>query len=656
MKKDLSRQTVALAIAAMLFSSLPHLFAMPPAISLAILGAAGWRLSVEFRDAGRPGWLLRLMLTVGGLGLIIAHMAALGGRRVATAMLCVMLALKLTEMFRVRDARVVAMLGYFLITTQFLFSQRLEMLPYLLAGCWLVTMALIQVQRDDDGLPQPRTILPLRTQFAPLMRAGAMLTVFALPFALVTFMLFPRLSSPLWGMPEATSGRSGLSGEMSPGQIANLFLDDSPAFRARFESASPARQQLYWRGPVLWDFDGRTWKGSMYSQREPHRLPEHGEGTLNYTVQMEPSDRKLLFALDYPNDWPEDATLNADFELRRDSPVTSLTEYQVRSQPDFVDMPLLPPVLRQAALTLPEGNNPRTRAYAAELRSTYSDDGALIEAVLAWFNREEFFYSLQTVPLGRHGADEFLFELRSGYCEYYASAFAILMRAAGIPTRVVTGYHGGLWQATDEYLLVRQSDAHAWVEVWLADHGWTRVDPTAAVASGRIESGPRAAIPGARGWTDADWLWNLRNHYDRLQHFWNRQVLSFDFARQQRLLAGIGLDGVSSGIQALLLVVLAMVVVAPLAFVMQKMMRHRRRRDPLDRAWLRVRRRLAAAGIPSRPSDSPLEVAAHAGPLIGDGHDLLTLCTQYCRLKYGQIDNGTKLNEFIRRAHHFRPS
>lgn len=655
-KQELSHPTVLLVVAAMLFASLPHLFAMPPAISVAIVGAAGWRLSVEFRDAGRPGWLLRLLLTVGGLGLIIVHLAALGGRRAATAMLCVMLALKLTEMFRIRDARVVAMLGYFLITTQFLFNQRLEMLAYLLAGCWLVTMALIQLQRDDDGLARPRQIFPLRTQLAPLMRAGAMLTAFALPFALVTFMLFPRLSSPLWGMPDTTSGRSGLSDEMSPGQIADLFLDDSPAFRARFESGPPSRQQLYWRGPVLWDFDGRTWKASMYSQREPHRLPEHDEDTLNYTVQMEPSDRKLLLALDYPIDWPEDAKLNADFELRRDSPVTSLTEYTVRSQPDFIDMPRLPPVLRQAALALPEGANPRTREYAAELRQRYPESLDLIEAVLQWFNREEFFYSLQTAPLGRHGADEFLFDLRSGYCEYYASAFAILMRAAGIPTRVVTGYHGGLWQASEQYLLVRQSDAHAWTEVWLPNRGWVRVDPTAAVAPSRIESGARGALPGTRGWTDADWLWNLRNHYDRLQHFWNRQVLAFDFSRQQRLLASLGLGGISTGMQALLLTLLAMLVLAPLGYALHIVLRHRHPQDPLNRAWARVRRRLARIGIASQPGESPLELATRARPMLGDGHELLTLCVQYCNVKYGHISDSKTREAFIRGARRFKPS
>ncbi|MFU8877330.1 MAG: transglutaminaseTgpA domain-containing protein [Wenzhouxiangellaceae bacterium] len=651
-----SRQSTVLVIAAMLVASLPHLMAMPAVMVLAVLAAAGWRLSVEFRHSRRPGWIARLLLTLLGLSLVIVNFGTLGGRRAATALLCIMLALKLTEMFRIRDARVVATLGYFLVATQFLFDQRLEMLAYLLAACWLITVALIRLQRDSDDVPAAQGQHNPGMPTGELLRAGAMLTAFAIPFAVVVFLLFPRLSTPLWGMPDTTVGRSGLSDEMSPGRISSLFLDNSPAFRAQFDSTPPPRNQLYWRGPVLWDFDGRSWKGSLFMQREPRRLPAMSPAAFSYQVQMEPSDRNWLFALDYPARWPEDTRLTADFELRRNSPVTSVTAYRVTSQPDFVDTPRLPSGQRRAALALPFDSNPRTREHAARLRQQHPDDAGLIAAVLRWFNQEEFFYSLQTSPLGRHGADEFLFDLRNGYCEYYASAFAVLMRAAGIPARIVTGYQGGLWQAADEYLLVRQSDAHAWVEVWLPERGWTRVDPTAAVAPNRIESGARDALPDVRGWRDADWLWQLRNQYDRLQHFWNRQVLAFDFARQQRLLTRLGLGGISGPLQALLLVVLAMLVIAPLALLLRTLVRQHAPDSLVDRLWARVRRKLARAGIPNRASESPLELAERARPLLHNGHELITLATQYCLLKYGPLnETDDDAVEFSNRAGHFRP-
>lgn len=656
MTRELSRPSTLLVTAAMLVAALPHLLVMPAIMALPIAGAAAWRLASEFRNLYRPGWLIRLLLTLAALALVIANYVSLGGRRAATALLCIMLALKLTEMFRIRDARVVATLGYFLIATQFLFDQRVEMLAYLLLGCWLVTVALIRLQHDSDDVVQSSTARDFGASAREPLHAGAMLTAFAVPFAIMTFLLFPRLHTPLWGMPDTTTGRSGLSDEMSPGRISSLFLDDSPAFRVQFDGSLPGRRELYWRGPVLWDFDGRTWKGSMFSQRPPRRLPVAGPRALSYTVQMEPSDRNWLFALDYPAHWTENARLTADFELHRNSPVTSLTAYRITSQPDYVDMPSLPPGVRRAALAMPQGTNPRTREYAAELRRRYPDDTKLIEAVLQWFNREPFFYSLETVPLGRHGADKFLFDLRAGYCEYYASAFAILMRSAGIPARIVTGYQGGLWQAADEYLLIRQSDAHAWVEVWLPGHGWTRVDPTAAVAPGRIESGSRGALPDARGWRDADWLWRLRNQYDRLQHFWNRQVLAFDFSRQQRLLTRLGLGGISSGMQALVLVLVTMLVIAPVALVLHTLVRARPPQSLLERAWARLRRRLARAGVRGSGSETPLELAGKARTSLGNGHELLTLATQYCRLKYGLIGEPKNVKEFARRARAFRPA
>ncbi|MEO2003453.1 MAG: transglutaminase-like domain-containing protein [Candidatus Poribacteria bacterium] len=221
-----------------------------------------------------------------------------------------------------------------------------------------------------------------------------------------------------------------------------------------------------------------------------------------------------------------------------------------------------------------------------------NDDAALIDEVLRWFNEGPFYYSLDTAPLGRHGADEFLFDLRTGYCEYYASAFAVLMRHAGIPTRVVTGYQGGYWQASDEYLLVRNSDAHAWNEVWLEGRGWTRVDPTSAVSPTRILDGARSALPGAGGWMNADWAFQLRNQYDRLQNLWNRWVLGFDAERQESMLRRLGLQSLGLAGQAALMVA-AVLLLAPLAWWLRGLLAGTRRtHDPLLRAWRRVERRL----------------------------------------------------------------
>lgn len=661
MKTTLSNRTVGMIIAAFLFAALPHLAAMPLPLALVIVAAAGWRAAAARWHLRAPHWAVRALLTFGGLALVVMHFGTLWGRRAATVMLCVMLAAKLTEMFRLRDARMVAALGYFLIATQFLFSQRLILFAYLLAGCWLATAALVQIQRDADG-PGAEKHAPAHA-WAGLksgLKSGLALLVLAVPFALVMFALFPRLTSPLWGMPdEALDGRTGLSDEMSPGTIANLFADDSPAFRAEFDDPAPPRNELYWRGPVLWRFDGRTWRRLFYSNRPPERLPRRDGSAFSYRVQLEPNERRWLFSLDYPVRWPDDARLTADFELIRRRPVTSLLEYGVVSQPRFDDRPALPHTLRQLALALPEGSNPRTREHARQLRRQYPDDRALIAAVLEWFNTDPFVYSLETMPLGRHGADEFLFDLRRGYCEYYASAFAILMRAAGIPARIVTGYQGGHWQGSgqgsnqDGYLLVRHSDAHAWTEVWLDGNGWVRVDPTAAVSPDRIEEGARAALPN-RGWFDAEWLYTLRNRYDRLQHLWNQWVLGFDAARQHSLLNGMGLGALPDGVKAALLIVLAGLVLVPLALLLHAVVRGTARPGATERAWLRIRKRLARAGIRPDEAETPLELARRAAPRLANGDELVALAAQYCLCRYGPSDRN-RLVELERRSRRWVP-
>ncbi|NKI33592.1 DUF3488 domain-containing transglutaminase family protein [Wenzhouxiangella sp. XN79A] len=655
MRTRLSKLSVLTVLAAFLVAVAPHLWAMPPTLWAFVAAAIAWRAGAEVANWRPPGRLIRVGATFLGLGLVILQYGTLWGRRAATALLCVMLASKLLEMYRLRDGRMVAALAFFLVATQFLFSQRLELVLWLLASCWLATAALLRIQRDEDA---PRHVRPgHRAAGVPgMLRAGAGLLAFALPFALVLFALFPRLGSPLWGLPEeALDGRTGLSDEMSVGEIASLFNDDSPAFRVTFDGTPPSRDQLYWRGPVLWDFDGRTWRRGFHANRPIDREPAIDDGALRYTVQIEPTERRWLFALDYPARWPDDVRVTSSFELLSDEPLTTLTPYSVVSEPDFTDTPVLTPLLRRLATELPDGSNPRTREHALTLRREHPDDAALIDAVLRWFNEGPFFYSLETAPLGRHGADEFLFDLRTGYCEYYASAFTVLMRHAGIPARIVTGYQGGFWQASDEYLLVRNSDAHAWVEVWLDGRGWVRVDPTAAVSPSRIRDGARSAVPGAGRWLDADWIFGLRNQYDRLQHLWNQWVLGFDAERQQSMLRRLGLQALGVTGQAALMIA-AVLLLGPLAWWLLGLMRRDPRSDdPAERAWRRVENRMRRRGVRRAPSETVREWLPRAAAAIRNGAELERLAANYVRLRYGRPASEPALRRFIERCRRWRP-
>ncbi len=653
--KDNSRlplMPVIWTLAAFLIAAGPHLMAMPGLLIAIIFTLAIWRIAAaHFEWRPVPGWL-RILITMVLLIAVVFAYGGMWGRRFATGLLCVMLAAKTMEMHGPRDLRMVASVCFFLIATQFLFDESLPYLAYLAAGCWVATVALIQIQhipamsrerQEEHGLEQRGMLIQ-----------GAALLGLALPVALALFVLFPRLAQPLWGLPdEMMDGRTGLSESMSPGTISELFLDDSPAFRAEFDDQPPPPQQRYWRGPVLWRFDGSTWRTVQFSRSASRQSVPITESSLRYRMQLEPHERRWLLGLDYPasSNMP-DSSITSDHQLISRHPITTLSQYEVISTPDFVPDEPLTSTERMLASYLPPDSNPRTRAWAEELRAQYPDDRELIDAVLQVFN-EEFSYSLSTAPLGRHGADEFLFDLKDGYCEYYASAFAVLMRAAGIPTRIVTGYHGGFWSQAGGYLLVRQSDAHAWNEVWLEDSGWVRVDPTAAVSPLRITEGSRSVVDRGRSLFELDWIYQMRNQYDRIQHLWNQWVLGFDAERQRWMLSQLGLPQLGPlGISLLMLFVVAMVAI-PLAIWLLRN-HHRRPADEAERAWRRLLRHLRRNRLNKQPSETPLEFAERIETQLGTrGTEFLELSRLYNRVHYGPLDQQLT-SDFITRARSWR--
>ena len=660
---ELTPAAVYWTLAAFLVAAFPHLMAMPPALTATVFALIGWRAMAVWRGWRPVPGPLRVLLTLALLTLVVIAFGASWGRRLATALLCVMLAAKLMEMFHVRDLRMVASVCFFLVATQFLFNERLIFLSYLIAGCWLATQALGQIQRiqvnQRRGLAiQARSAEPGDTgpwALKSLRQSGKLLAM-ALPVALILFFLFPRLAQPLWGLPEeAMDGRTGLSDSMSPGSISELFLDHSPAFRVEFDGPPPPAQMRYWRGPVLWRFDGNTWQRAFFSDQQLTEPLEESASSIRYRMQLEPHERRWLLALDYPvsSTFPE-SRVTVDHQLISRRPVTTLSQYDVVSTPDALISPLLTDLQRTMALNLPQERNPRTRALAEELRQRYPDDQDLIDAVLRWFNEDEFYYSLSVTPLGRHGADEFLFDLRTGYCEYYASAFAVLMRSAGIPSRVVTGYQGGFWSESGEYLLVRQSDAHAWNEVWLDGQGWVRVDPTAAVAPNRIREGSRSVVDSGRALRDASWLMNFRNQYDRVQHLWNRWVLGFDAERQQDFLKRLGLPDLTATQIGLLMLGTLALVLLPLTFFLFRAS-GRRPRSRAERAWQTVVGRLKRIGLARQPSETPREFAGRvAADLDQGGRQLVQLAIMFSQLHYG-LPNERLLAQFERSAQRFKP-
>jgi transglutaminase-like putative cysteine protease len=541
-----------------------------------------------------------------------------------------MLALKLIETETRRDARAAIAFSCFVLMSALLFGSGMGLTLMLCAalGLFLATLQQLELRpaiQDRARIWWPPVIGGLRMGMVSLLAA--------VPLTVCVFVFLPRLGSPLWGAPtDSTMARSGLGDTMEPGSLQELLIDDSPAFRVTFDGALPEHSKLYWRGPVLTAYDGRTWgrSGFLADARRRDAVQQTGN-IVAYEVTLEPSDRRWLLALDVPLAAPENAARGADMSLVSVKPVDQLLRYRLSSALRYELGRELSAHERNRNLGLPEGFDPRARELAAKWRRELGNDTAIIRAALDMFH-QEFFYSLSAPELGRNAVDDFLFDTRKGFCQHYSSAFTVLMRAAGIPARVVTGYQGGYYNAIGGYLVVRQSDAHAWTEVWLRDRGWVRIDPTAAVSPQRVDLGARAAAGASAAWYQADWLLTLRNQFDLVNRGWNNLVVQFNMLRQQRLLAPFGiaraeyydLVWVLIGSSTLLLAIYSWWVLR----------RPRESGDALDAAYGALCRKLARSGLTRVASEGPRSFADRLRGAAPELPALQNLIESYAGLRY----------------------
>jgi len=600
----------------------PHLFRMPPWIGALVVAIGTWRGLAAWRQWPLPPQWLKVAMVILA---ILVHGVTYGrvnGQHAGSALLVVMLALKLTEMQSRRDVLVVVGLCYFTMLTHFLFSQELWTVLYLAACSVGVTAVLVEANHPGAAL-SPRVTL----------RVGGSMVALALPAALALFVLFPRVPGPLWGLPaDAGAARSGISDTMSPGDISKLVQSDAVAFRVVFHGPPPSPRQLYWRGPVLSYFDGRRWsapfKGDDYfrlydpvTRLNAFERPraELAGAAVAYEIALEPHRQNWVFALDLPDvqRLPPGTQLTGYHQLLSRQLVKEKMRFELVSHPDYRLDPDLSEQWQRSARRLPPDRNPRARALARQWRAEGRDDAQVVDAALLMFRTQEFVYTLEPPALGANMVDEFLFDTRRGFCEHYASAFTVLMRAADIPARVVVGYQGGEYNEVGDYWVVRQADAHAWSEVWLPGRGWVRVDPTAAVAPNRVESGVSEALasselPGflrRRGLSAFDSL-RLRASvaWDYVNVAWDRWMIGFNPEVQLELLARFGL-----GDWQRMILALTVAITALMALVGLVALRQARAALPTDEAlrlWRTATRVLARHGLPQGPAEGPRDYAA----------------------------------------------
>ncbi|OOG63297.1 transglutaminase [Rhodanobacter sp. B04] len=618
-----------------------HAAHLPWWLGIALALTLGWRWWQRRRHIGRvPRWLKLPLLVLLTLA-VIAHYGNIFGREPGTALAIGLLVLKLLETESARDVRVGVSFACFALMAALLFDQGLIVTVTVALGLLPALATLRALEPAQAQVTLQRSLLP-----------GLGLLAAALPLALLGFLLVPRLSSPLWGAPSPRDARTGLSDNMSPGDFTDLLIDDHPAMRVSFEGAPPPPDQRYFRAYVMWDYDGSRWKYVDIVNREPVEL--QASRTVGYQVSMEPTHQYVLPMLDVPLDAPANAGLRQDRVVMADKPVNDLLAYAGRSAIQYRLQPELGIGMRQRGLSLPAGFNPRTLALGQSWRQRHgTDDAAIVQAALALFHNGGFRYTLSPAPLGRDAMDDFLFDTREGFCEQYSSAFTVLMRAAGIPSRVVTGYQGGYWNTLGKYLLVRYSDAHAWSEVWLSGRGWVRVDPTGAVRPQRVSLGAAAAADGQLPWYENGWLQSLRNRWDIVNRWWGQGVIGFDALRQRGLLTPFGIRDADT---ATLGVLLAISCVLFIAVGLGWALLRRQVRDPLRTALRELEHKLARMGIVRRPSEGPQHYLSRAArALPGQRDELALLMKCYLELRYAHDEPPPEsLHDFQRAVRDFR--
>ena len=622
----------------------PHLARAPGWLTLLALCLYGWRVYFALNRAPLPSsWLVLGIALVSMLGVWI-EFRTLFGRTPGILLLVLFSGLKLLETRTHRDAALAAFLGYFLIITNFLYTQSIPTAAAMCAALLALTTTLI-------GFSAPQR--PPRAN----LRTAGLLLAHAVPAALALFLLFPRVQGPLWGLPQdAYSGISGLSDSMAPGNLSSLALSDAIAFRVEFQGASPPQRQLYWRGPVLWDFDGRTWTlgPGTFVDFAP---PEGGTARYRYAIVIEPHNRNWLFALESAASLPQQGRFSIDGQVLSAEPVRSRMRYEMQSVPDPAPHAAEQPLLLRRALRLPARLNPRAAALGAEWRAAAASETDILARAIAFLRAGRYQYTLEPPLLGQHSVDEFLFGTKEGFCEHFASAFVFLMRSAGVPARVVTGYQGGDFNPVDRVLSVRQSDAHAWAEVYLAGRGWTRVDPTVAANPMRLESGLARSVPNPESLpflarTDYEWLLGLRYRWDAAAHKWNVWVLGYNPERQRELLSFVGIpDADWRALTATLFTILGVLTALLLGWSLRRFARP----DPVLLAWRAFCRKLAARGLERSPYEGPRDYAERAAlALPNSSGSILQIGALYIGLRYGAERSARGVAELRRRIRELR--
>ncbi len=654
-KHPLNRGMLISLIILITAAAAPHFLHLHIWITIFFIASVALRVASIIQPRLLPGKFTVFILALLGLVNVTINHPILFSGETAVALMTSMVGLKLLEVHSRRDLFIVVFVGYFLLATQFLFNQQIYMVVLVLILTTALTGVLLENSRKQ---PSNNPIKSFGSAFIMLLQA--------LPIMLILFIFFPRLSGPLWFIDtNEVIGKTGLSDSITMGSISNLVLSQAVAFRVDFTDTVPAPPKRYWRGPILWDTDGRKWTRGKSIAHPPSELLSN-QPEITYSVTLEPTNSNWIMVLDLPTDIPGEAEMSGDFMITRQNPVTRRLRYSASSSLSYNTGPISPEE-KSRGLQLPENITQRMRQLVHEWSSGSTSKQDIVTSALKHFRNEEFYYTLRPPLLGSNPVDQFMFETRRGFCEYFASSFTLLMRIAGIPARIVTGYQGGEINPIGGHLIVRQSDAHAWSEVWLQGQGWVRVDPTAAVAPERIERNFEFDADFARGPIGspidfsgfkinfaAKLIKQLRWGMDAINASWHRWVLGYSRERQSALMNILRLDFLKGHKLAFAMVGFASIIVLILGFSLWHT--SNRLADKVYVDYLRFCKKLAKKGLRRVATEGPndfLQRICHKRPDIAPAATKITRL--YLELRYGQHHEKERRKSLNKMIKQFRP-
>jgi transglutaminase-like putative cysteine protease len=631
---------------------LPHGLHLPIQLNLYLLLLFLWRFASLHYPRLQPGRWILVLATLGGVILVFNQFHTVIGRDAGVALLAVMMMLKSLEVRKRRDLYITVFISYFVIITHFLFDQSMAIALYLILIMVCLSTLLVEINR----------VKPPQHWFDPVIRTG-IITLQAVPIALILFVIFPRMTQPLWNLGIGASGKTGHSDRVIPGQISQLVESPEVAFRVTFDREPPPPQERYWRGLVIWDTDGIVWYNDPRRQQSVRKIQFNIPGEHSYEVFLEAHHKSWLYALDLPIKTAAKASLTTAFELYHANSVNQSLQYKVSSTTVKQNRILLPG-MQERALELADNVTQRQLELVDQWRSKTDNPSEIVELALAHFHNQPFVYTLTPPRYLDNPIDEFLFEGREGFCEHYATTFTQLMRIAGIPARLILGYQGGEFNDMGDYFIIRQYDAHAWSEVWLDEFGWKRIDPTAAVAPERIRFQIRNIMSeqGSPVTFHLDSSGILGSTMRRIAHMldnanvqWRRWVIGYSREHQFSLMRNFGFDALSRLQWGIITVVL---IAIPLLLVgMRLVLSGKRKPSPVVLAYTRFCLRLSRIGITRQPHEGPLDYAKRATSARPDLTAPISRITSlYIQLRYGPRPDNRQIQTLLRQIKQFRPN